>query len=94
MLYHVRALDHSGSTDLRMANRAAHLDWINANLDIVKIAGPMLNEDESGPVGSVLLVEADTSMAAKSFLENDPYAKAGLFSSVEITPFVWVIGAP
>jgi uncharacterized protein YciI len=94
MLYHVKALDHQGSKDLRMANRPAHLEWINNHLDTIKIAGPVLNEDQSGPIGSVLIVEAETRDAAAVFLGHDPYAKAGLFASVEITPFIWVIGAP
>jgi uncharacterized protein YciI len=32
--------------------------------------------------------------AARAFAEADPYAQAGLFSSVDIRPWKWTLGAP
>lgn len=93
-LFHILAQDKPGASEIRLNNRTAHLDWIKGYLDKVKLAGPMLTENGEGMIGSVLLIEADTREALEAFLADDPYAKAGLFSSVSITPFKWVIGAP
>ena len=38
-------------------------------------------------VGSLLVMEFADRAAAEDFAKNDPYAKAGLFESVAITPF-------
>jgi uncharacterized protein YciI len=38
-------------------------------------------------VGSLLVMEFADKQAAEDFAANDPYAKAGLFQSVAITPF-------
>ena len=37
---------------------------------------------------------APTEATATALLAEDPYAKAGLFASVETTPWKWVVGRP
>lgn len=82
--------DKAGSLQLRLDNRAAHIEWLKSNP--IPIAGPLL--DESGDmVGSMVVCEAKDKAAARALFANDPYAKAGLFASSEITPWKWVIGA-
>ena len=39
-------------------------------------------------------VKADSIEAAKALGEADPYAKAGLFESVEVKPYNWVFNNP
>ncbi len=34
--------------------------------------------------GSIIILEAKSMTAAQAFVENDPYRKAGLFSSVTV----------
>lgn len=38
-------------------------------------------------IGSLLVLDFPDRKAAEVFAANDPYAKAGLFQSVTITPF-------
>ncbi len=92
--FHVLATDKPGSLELRMANRPAHLDWIEDHTDQVLIAGPFLDEETGSPKGSMLVVKADNLAALEAFLAQDPYAKAGLFQTVEIRPFKLVVGGP
>ena len=61
--------------------------------DIVRIAGPLFAEDGETPAGSLFVVEGE-SVAVREWAAGDPYAKAGVFASVEIRPFKWVIGNP
>ena len=44
--------------------------------------------------GSIVVVEAGDLAAAKALFAADPYAAAGLFETVEIRPWRWVVGAP
>ncbi|EBU8132008.1 hypothetical protein DLM20_24945, partial [Salmonella enterica subsp. enterica serovar Java] len=56
-------------------------------------AGPFL--DEVGkPNGSLVVIDVADRSAAEAFAANDPYARAGLFESVEIKPWNWVFNKP
>ncbi|TIU11566.1 MAG: hypothetical protein E5W44_10355, partial [Mesorhizobium sp.] len=56
-------------------------------------AGPFL--DAAGkPDGSLVMIEAPDMAGAQALAAADPYAKAGLFESVEIRPWNWVFQKP
>ncbi|HYG86354.1 MAG TPA: YciI family protein [Azospirillum sp.] len=84
MLFMFHCIDKAGSADVRAANRNAHLDYLEAHKDRILVAGPLLGDDGSSMVGSLLIIECADKAAAQAFADNDPYAKAGLFQSVEI----------
>ena len=50
-------------------------------------AGPLLNDAGTGMVGSLLVLDLPDRDAADAFAASDPYAKAGLFRSVEVRPW-------
>jgi uncharacterized protein YciI len=87
MHYVITCTDKAGSGDIRAANRAAHLAYLESFGDKVFAAGPTLTEDGGAMTGSVLIVEFDDGAAAERFTTDDPYAKAGLFDSVTIRPW-------
>jgi hypothetical protein len=91
-LFAAICLDKPDHVELRLATREAHLSFLAAHATQVKLGGPFLDAAEK-PVGSLLIVEAADETAARALLAEDPYAKAGLFSSVEIKPFKRVVGA-
>jgi uncharacterized protein YciI len=84
--------DKGNATELRMATRPAHLDWIKAAPFVIAAAGPLL-ESEGRMVGSLLIVGSPDIEAVKAWVAGDPYAQAGLFESVTITGFRHLIGA-
>ena len=51
-------------------------------------------DDQDRPTGSMLIVEFPSEAEARSFAENDPYAKAGLFVDVEIRRWRWGVKPP
>lgn len=83
-------IDKPGHLALRVENRSAHLQHINDS-GIVEMAGPFLSE--TGEMcGSLVILNVETLDEAKAWAEADPYAKAGLFQSVDIREWKKVIG--
>lgn len=84
-------LDKKNAHDLRMANREAHLAYVRARLDRVKLGGPLL--DAKGEmIGSMLIFEVDDIGEVEAFVAGDPYNTSGLFEVVEIRPYRVTVG--
>jgi hypothetical protein len=79
--------DKPDSVDLRMKVRETHLEFLRAAGSKLMTAGPILSEDGSKPIGSLVIIEADDINAARAFAAADPYAKAGLFASSTVWPW-------
>jgi uncharacterized protein YciI len=90
MLFALICRDKPGALEIRKANREAHLAYAREHGGVV-FGGPMLDED-GAMIGSLLALEAEDRAGAEAFAANDPYARAGLFQSVEITGFRKVFG--
>ncbi|MQT13374.1 YciI family protein [Segnochrobactrum spirostomi] len=93
MLFVASCLDKADHLEVRLANRPDHLAWLDGHRDAVRLAGPFLDAAGEKPVGSMLIIEAASAAAVEALLAEDPYAKAGLFASVEIRPWRMTIGA-
>ena len=95
MNYAIYCTDKPGHLQLRMDNRPAHVDYLNGLNATGKLvlAGPTLDDDNK-PSGSIVIVEADSLEAAQALAADDPYAKAGLFETVEIRGWNWVFNKP
>jgi len=91
MLFAIRCFDKDGHQEVRKRTRDEHLAYLNGQLDKIRMAGPLLADDGATPVGSLLLIEVPDRAAAESFAAGDPYAKAGLFDSVEIAGWKHVL---
>ena len=81
MLVALIARDKVGHIEVRKANRADHIDYLNSGT-VVSQAGPLLS-DEGKMIGSPIILEVNVLEDARAWSENDPYVKAGLFESVE-----------
>ena len=57
-------------------------------------AGPFTEPDGQTMNGSLIVVEASSLEAARKIGAGDPFAKAGVFASVEIRPWLWTINNP
>jgi uncharacterized protein YciI len=94
MLYAAICTDKPGSLDKRKANRPEHLAYLKGLGEALVLAGPFTEEDGTSMNGSLIVVEADSLDDARRMLEGDPFAKAGIFASVEIRPWLWGINRP
>ena len=93
MPFLIHCVDKPDSTELRMATRPAHLEYIQGFMDSVVLAGPMLTDDGETMTGSVLIMDLPDRAAAEAFAANDPYNKAGLFASVSVSRWKKVLPA-
>ena len=89
MLIALIARDKPGALQTRLDNREAHIAYLK-DTGVVSQAGPLLGEDEA-MIGSLVILDVPDMDAARAWAENDPYAKAGLFASVELIPWKKVI---
>ncbi len=85
MLFIFHCTDKADSTDLRAATRPSHLEYLQKNVARMKIGGPFLKDGK--PAGSLIVAEAADEADAAAFINADPYALAGLFESVSISPY-------
>ena len=93
MLFMIVAKDKANSLEVRMANRAAHLDYLRGAGNRIKLAGPVMSGgDDPKPTGSLIVIDAASEGAVRLFCDNDPYATAGLFESVDIQHWKQVLG--
>jgi uncharacterized protein len=93
MLFALLCTDKPQSVDLRMQVRPEHLKYLESLGGSLKAAGPFTT-DEGSPTGSLVIIEAADRAAAEAIAGDDPYARAGLFVSVDIKPWKWLIKNP
>jgi uncharacterized protein YciI len=91
-LFAMIGTDRPGAIEARLAARPEHLAYLQAHPDVVKLAGPLLDDDGS-PIGSLVVFEAPSRAEVEAFAAKDPYALAGVFERVEIRPWRLGIGA-
>ncbi len=95
MLYLAICRDRPDALPLRLETRPKHLEFLE-NLKakgIVKMAGPYL-DDDGKPCGTVAVYDLPSKQEAEKLSSADPYSIAGLFETVEIRPYNWVINRP
>jgi hypothetical protein len=94
MLYAVICTDKPDSLGIRKANRPEHVEYLQSLDDRLVLAGPFTEPDGQTMNGSLIVIEAASLQAAKEIAAGDPFAKAGLFASVEVRPWLWTLNKP
>ncbi|MDO4441577.1 MAG: YciI family protein [Moraxella sp.] len=83
--------DVADSTAKRAEIRPAHLERLNA-LDAqnrLVIAGPTpINHGEPAMSGSVIIAHFDDIEQARAWANDEPYLHSGVYSHVDIKPFI------
>ena len=85
MPYIIETFDKPGHQAVRQQQRAAHLEYLDANKGLLPACGAKLQDDGADAGGGLYLVDLDTREAAQQFIDADPFAQAGLFERVAIT---------
>lgn len=85
MLYIIYQEDRADGAAIRAAQRDAHFAYLDEHRDILVLGGALLAEDGATRTGSTLIINVPDLAAAQAFSENEPFRRAGLFSSVKIS---------
>jgi len=88
MFFLMRCLHHPGMDTARDQHRPAHRAWVQSGgegLAIVLIGSALL--DEAGQsIGNFGILEAKNAAEARALAEGDPFNRAGIVASIELTP--------
>jgi uncharacterized protein YciI len=87
MLFAVICKDKADALPSRLANRPDHLAYLESLGDRLRCAGALLASEGGDPLGSLVIVEAETLAEAQAIADGDPFSKAGVFESVEVKPW-------
>jgi uncharacterized protein YciI len=94
MLFAFICTDKPNSLAIRKANRPDHVSYLQSLGDALVLAGPFTEVDGETMNGSLVVVEAASLQAAEKIAAGDPFAKAGVFDTVEIRPWKWTMKRP
>jgi uncharacterized protein YciI len=93
MLFALICSDKPDHLQVRLDTRSDHLAYLKGLGNDLKFAGPFL--DAAGkPNGSLVVFSAADRTGAEAIAAADPYAKVGLFASVDIRPWNWALNNP
>ena len=96
MIYAFICRDAGDQTERRSALLLEHLRYIETVIDHIVVAGPGLPTaagDTRQFQGSMMLYRAESMTEAKALFDGDPYARNGIWSSVDVMSFEAVAGA-
>ncbi|ANY77179.1 hypothetical protein BB934_02230 [Microvirga ossetica] len=84
----VHCMDKPDALPVRLANYEAHKAYLASGKVATVISGPLLADDLETMIGSMFIFEADTIDDVVAFNREDPFAKAGVWETVSIRPFL------
>ena len=90
MIYAFICRDAGDQTERRSALLLEHLRYIETVIDHIVVAGPCpptAAGDTRQFQGSMMLYRAESMTEAKALFDGDPYARNGIWSSVDVMPF-------
>lgn len=94
MLYFVYCQDAPGKSNVRRAERDSHLHYMAKYDQHIILGGPTLDQEDDKADGTALVLNFQNIDAVHTFLDGDPFFKAGLFASRLVKPFQPVRIAP
>lgn len=84
MPFLIIAHDHEGMDIRREEVRQAHRDYLASFGSKLLSSGALLDETGQKIIGGASLIDTDDRLEAVRFEQEDPYARAGIRSDVEI----------
>ena len=100
MWYVIYSKDRENALAARLKARPDHIERVQVLLDEGRIllAGPRpaIDSPEPGPAGfegSLIVADFESLEEAEAWANEDPYVLAGVYESVEVSPFIKVMPA-
>jgi uncharacterized protein YciI len=84
-VFHLRDRPEAG--ELRKAIRPAHKEYLAGVADRICVAGPLLSDDQTQMIGSLLVIDFPSRAAAEAWLTEEPFTRAGVYDASIVTAF-------
>ena len=84
MLFAVIFIDKIGLGEVRTANLEAHIQWLEANREVILAGGSLRPELGQTPKGGLWIANAQSKEQLDQLLKTDPFYTSGLRESYEI----------
>jgi uncharacterized protein len=88
MVYVFHLLDKPGAAELRARVRPQHKAYLGTVANRIAFAGPLMHDDGVTMIGSLLAIDFEDRDAARAWLVDEPFTRAGLYARVEVHAFV------
>ena len=96
-LFAIIGHDVTNSSAQRLITRTEHIERLKAlhQQGRLVIAGPTpIEHGKSDMSGSLIIADFDSIEAAQAWANDEPYLRDGVYSHVDIKPFVQALPAP
>ena len=84
MLFAVLFTDEPAQGARRAQHLGAHLTWIAAHQEVIRVAGSLRDEPADVPRGALWIVDAPSKAEVLALIESDPFSTCGLRASVDV----------
>lgn len=84
MLFAVIFTDRPNQGALRTRHLQAHIDWVAAHQDTVRVAGSLRAAPDQVPQGGLWIVEAPSKDSVHALMQSDPFWTCGLREHVQV----------
>ncbi len=79
--------DRADSAALRATHLAAHRAYLGALAERMAFAGPLVAADGETATGSLLVIDFESVDAARAWLRDEPFTRAGVYVASEVVAF-------
>jgi uncharacterized protein YciI len=87
MVFIFYLIDKPNALGQRLALRPLHKEYLAKMADKIAFAGPLKSDDDKDMVGSLLAIDFPDRESANEWIRNEPFTKAGIYSTVSVYPF-------
>ncbi|WP_077001448.1 YciI family protein [Variovorax sp. KK3] len=87
MLFAFHLIDRPDAGDLRTRLRPEHKAYLAEVAERIAFAGPLLANDGTTMVGSLLVIDFAERAAASQWQAQEPFTRSGLYASVAVHGF-------
>lgn len=88
MLFAFMLMDKPGAANLRQQMRPVHKAYLAEVQERIAFAGPLVADDATTMVGSLLVIDFPSREAAHAWLAQEPFVQAGMFASITVQAFM------
>jgi uncharacterized protein len=84
MLWAVICMDNEDTTAKREELLVVHRAYLDTQDSKIFFSGPLQSDDVRKSLGSLFVLRVNSRSEAQAYIDNEPFNKAGIFTSVRI----------